>query len=63
METSSVTFPIFFQGGLTFLHLAARDGHVEIVTVLLASGADPNVETMVGKLFARNNRHISSPLV
>ena len=63
METSSVTFPIFFQGGLTSLHLAARDGHVEIVTVLLASGADPNVETMVGKLFAHNNRHISSPLV
>ena len=51
MRNNSVTFP-FFQGGLNSLHMAARDGGVEIVTVLLASGADPNIKSMVGKLFA-----------
>ena len=30
--------------------MAARDGHVEIVTVLLASGADPNLEIKVGTM-------------
>ena len=49
METSSVTFPIFFQDGLTSLHMAARDDLVEIVTVLLAGGANPNIRNMVGK--------------
>ena len=49
MESNSVTFPIFFQSGLTSLHMAARDGLVEIVTILLAHGANPNFQNMVGK--------------
>ena len=51
METSSVTFSIFFQDGLTSLYLAAREGHEDIVRVLLTSGTDPNVKTMVIKMF------------
>ena len=49
METSSVRFRTFFQGGLTSLHIAARDGYVEIVTILLEGGANPNIKAMVGK--------------
>ena len=52
METSSVTFSIFFQDGLTSLHWAAREGHEDIVRVLLTSGTDPNVQTKVIKMFA-----------
>ena len=46
------TFSIFFQDGFTSLHLAAREGHEDIVRVLLTIGTDPNVETMVSKMFA-----------
>ena len=49
VETSSVTFPIFFQDGLTSLHIAAHDDLLEIVTILLAGGANPNIQNMVGK--------------
>ena len=36
---------------MTSLHLAAREGHEDIVRVLLTRGTDPNVETMVSKMF------------
>ena len=49
METSSVTFPMFFQDSLTSLHIAAHDDLLEIVTILLAGGANPNIQNMVGK--------------
>ena len=52
METSSVTFSISFQDGLTSLHLAAHKGHEDIVRVLLTSGTDPNLKTTVIKVFA-----------
>ena len=50
METSSVTFSIFFQDGLTSLYLAALEGYEDIVRVLLTSGADPSVKTKVIKM-------------
>ncbi|XP_005091111.1 ankyrin repeat and zinc finger domain-containing protein 1 [Aplysia californica] len=35
---------------MTFLHLAAREGHAEIITTLLTSGADPTIKDGSGKL-------------
>lgn len=35
------------QNGITSLYLASQGGHSDVVDVLLKSGADPNVTTMV----------------
>ncbi len=36
-------------GGMTAMHWASKNGNVEIIDVLLAAGADPNVGNKVGK--------------
>jgi ankyrin repeat protein len=49
------------QGGWSALHYAARNGNEEIVSILLANGADPNY---VGAASGQEGTHISlKPLV
>lgn len=42
--------PALFQEGLTCLHLAAEGGHSDCVKLLLAAGADVNVQTQVSSV-------------
>lgn len=35
-----------FGSGLTSLHIAAKEGHLSVVEVLVENGADPNVRTV-----------------
>jgi len=37
----------FLQDGYTPIHLASRDGHVEVIDKLICSGADVNVVNKV----------------
>ena len=51
---------MFFQGGFTPLHFASRAGHLEVVCLLVESGASPAHETKDGKVplnFAAANNH------
>ena len=32
---------------MTFLHLAGREGHAEVVTTLLSEGADPSIRSVL----------------
>lgn len=41
-------FTYFFQNGLNALHLASKDGHLEIVKELLKRGANVNSATKKG---------------
>lgn len=41
-------FNIYFQNGLNALHLASKDGHIEIVKELLKRGANVNSATKKG---------------
>jgi len=41
-------FIIYFQNGLNALHLASKDGHLEIVKELLKRGANVNSATKKG---------------
>lgn len=50
--TSDLTFPppcsfFFFQNGLNALHLAAKEGHVDLVQELLERGASVDSATKV----------------
>lgn len=48
------------QGGFTPLHFASRAGHLEVVCLLVESGASPAQETKDGKValnFAAANNH------
>ena len=38
---------ILYQWGSTALHEAAKLGHIEIVTLLLGTGADVNLKTRI----------------
>ena len=42
------TFYINFQNGLNALHLAAKEGHVSVVTELLSRGAKIDAATKKG---------------
>ncbi len=43
---AAIDFPI--EVGQTPLHVASRDGHVEVVRLLLGHGADPNARDLFG---------------
>ena len=44
------------QNGWTALHYAAEYGHMEVVTALLAAGADINLQTKVRNCWLRRVR-------
>ena len=44
------------QVGRTALHLAASNGHMEVVTALLAAGADINLQSEVRNCWLRRVR-------
>ena len=46
---SGLCFITSSQTGETALHLASNRGHVEIVSVLLKAGADPNIVDSVSQ--------------
>ena len=39
-----------YQDGFTALHVAAQEGHVEVVTFLVNAGADLHIQTKVSTL-------------
>lgn len=41
---------IIVQDGLSPLYVASREGHTEVVDILLKKGADPNLTCTVGGL-------------
>ena len=42
-----ITFSVYLQDGECPLHKASRDGHAEVVNILLSSGADVNIRNKV----------------
>jgi ankyrin len=47
-EDSTLDFDSVFQNGLNALHLASKDGHVNVVTELLKRGAVVDAATKKG---------------
>jgi ankyrin len=47
-QVSAVNAKSVFAGGLTAIHLAAKEGHVEMAKELITVGADVNGKTKKG---------------
>ena len=48
---------IFLQSGSTSLHVAGQHGHVQVVKMLIRSGADVNVVNKVSSILYRMYQH------